>query len=100
MGLGPDMWAQGHKEYSTWDYKYLLSGQSPCVLSSEIYVSLACRGSFLQKRRWVQCSARNRRTVHQRTSQARRLLDDPDVVCQRIGQGTFNVERACRLSAW
>jgi hypothetical protein len=29
-----------------------------------------------------------------------RLPDDPDVVCQRIGQGAFNVDRACRLSAW
>jgi hypothetical protein len=48
----------------------------------------------------VQCSARNQHTVFQQTSQARRLLGDPNAVCQRIGQGAFNVERACRLSAW
>jgi hypothetical protein len=41
------MWAQGHKEYNTWDYKYLLLGQSPYVLSSEICVSSAYKGSFL-----------------------------------------------------
>jgi hypothetical protein len=34
-GTSPDMWAQGHREYNTWNYKYLLPGQSPCVLSSE-----------------------------------------------------------------
>jgi hypothetical protein len=66
----------------------------------EICVSLACRGSFLWKRRWVLYSARNRRTARQLTGQAHHLLDEPDVVCQRIGQGAFNVERACRLSAW
>jgi hypothetical protein len=32
------------------------------------------------------------------TGQARRLLDDHDAVCQRIGQDAFNIERACRLS--
>jgi hypothetical protein len=47
MVLGPDTWAQGHREYNTWDYKYLLPGQSSCVLSSEICVSLAYRGSIL-----------------------------------------------------
>ena len=46
----------------------------------------------------MQCSARNRRTVRQQTGQARRLLDDPDAICQRIGQGIFNAERACHLS--
>jgi hypothetical protein len=54
----------------------------------------------LRKRRWVQCFARNWHTVRQQTGQARHLLDDPDAVCQWIGQGAFNVERACRLSAW
>jgi hypothetical protein len=60
---------------------------------------LVYRGSFLRKRRWVQCSAPNRLTIHQQTGQARRLLDDPDAACQRIGQGAFNAERARRLSA-
>jgi hypothetical protein len=78
----------------------LLPGQSSCVLTPEICVSLAYRGSFLQKGRWVQCSARNRRTVCQQTGWARRLLDGPDAISQQIGQGTFNVEKACRLSAW
>jgi hypothetical protein len=49
MALSPDMWAQGHNKYSARDYKYLLLGQSPCVLSPDICVSLVCRGSFLQK---------------------------------------------------
>jgi hypothetical protein len=78
----------------------MLLRQSSCALAPEICVSLACRGSFLWKRRWVQCSVRNQRTVRQQIGQARRLLDDPDAICQRIGQGAFNVERACRLSAW
>jgi hypothetical protein len=43
------MWAQGHKEYSTWGYKCLPLEQSSCVLTSEICASLACRGSFLYK---------------------------------------------------
>jgi hypothetical protein len=47
MVLGPDTWTQGHREYNTWDYKYLLPRQSSCVLSSEICVSLAYRGSIL-----------------------------------------------------
>jgi hypothetical protein len=72
--------------------------QSSCALAPEICVSLACGGSFLRERRWVQCSARNRHTVRQQTGQARRLLDNPDAIYQRIGQGAFNVERACRLS--
>jgi hypothetical protein len=29
-----------------------------------------------------------------------RLLDDPDVACQRIGQDTLNAKRARRLTAW
>ena len=40
------------------------------------------------------------RTVCQQTGQARRLLDDPDAVCQRIGQDALNAERARRPSAW
>jgi hypothetical protein len=47
MVLGPDMWVQGHKEYSAWSHKYLLLGQSSCALTTEISISLACRGSFL-----------------------------------------------------
>jgi hypothetical protein len=43
------MWAQGHNEYSARDYKYLLLGQSPCVLSPEICVSSACRGLLLEE---------------------------------------------------
>jgi hypothetical protein len=50
--------------------------------------------------RQVQCAARHGRTVRQQTSQAGRLLDDPDVICQRIGQDTLNAERARRPSAW
>ena len=30
----------------------------------------------------------------------RRLLDNPDAVCQRRGLGALNAERAHRLSAW
>jgi hypothetical protein len=36
--LGPDMWTQGHKEYSTWGYKCLLMEQSSCALTSKICV--------------------------------------------------------------
>jgi hypothetical protein len=32
--------------------------------------------------------------------QARRLLDDPDAVCQRSGHDTLNAERARRPSTW
>jgi hypothetical protein len=47
--LSPDMWAQGHNGYSTWSYKCSLLEQSSRALTSEICVSLACRGSFLYK---------------------------------------------------
>jgi hypothetical protein len=40
------MWAQGHKEYSTWGYKRLLLEQSSRALTSEICASSACRGDF------------------------------------------------------
>jgi hypothetical protein len=43
------MWAQGHKEYSTWVYKCLLLEQSSSALTPEISVSSACRGSLSQK---------------------------------------------------
>jgi hypothetical protein len=46
-GTGPDMWAQGHKEYSAWSYKCLLLGQASRALTPEISVSSAYRGSFL-----------------------------------------------------
>jgi hypothetical protein len=46
------------------------------------------------------CVARHDRTIPQQTSQARRLLGDPDAVCRRIGHDTLNVERAHRPSAW
>jgi hypothetical protein len=39
------------------------------------------------------------RTVCQQIGRARRLLDDLDVVCQRIGQDILNAERARRPSA-
>jgi hypothetical protein len=45
-------------------------------------------------------AARHGRTVCQQTGQTRRLLDDSDAVCQRIGQDALNVERARRPSAW
>jgi hypothetical protein len=45
--LDPDMWAQGHKEYSAWGHQCLLLGQSSCVLTPEISVSSVCRGNFL-----------------------------------------------------
>jgi hypothetical protein len=47
MVLSPDMWAQGHNEYSTWSYKCSLLGPSSCALTYEICVSSACMGSFL-----------------------------------------------------
>jgi hypothetical protein len=45
--LSPDMWAQGHNEYSTWSHKCVLLGHSSWAPTFEIYVSLACRGSSL-----------------------------------------------------
>jgi hypothetical protein len=38
------------------------------------------------------------RTICQQTQQARRLLDDLDAACQRMGRDTFNAERARRPS--
>ena len=67
-------------------------------LTPKICVSLVYRGNFWRKRRWVQCFAPNRLTIRQQSGQACRLPDDPDAACQRIGQGAFNAERACRLS--
>jgi hypothetical protein len=43
------MWAQGHKEHSTWGYKRLLLERSSCALTPEIYASSVCRGGFSQK---------------------------------------------------
>jgi hypothetical protein len=42
----------------------------------------------------TQCVAWHRRTVHQQTQQARRLLDDPDAAYQWMGRDTLNAERA------
>jgi hypothetical protein len=47
----------------------------------------------------TQCAACHRRTVRQQTQQARRLLDDPDAACQRMGRDTLNAERARPPSA-
>jgi hypothetical protein len=80
------------------DIKHL-RGSSPFLITGYTREQ-ANRPGVLRKRRWVQCSAWNWRTVRQQTGQARRLLDDHDAICQQIGQGAFNVERACRLSAW
>jgi hypothetical protein len=41
------MWAQGHKEYSTWSFKRSLLGQSSRALTSEICVSSAYKGKLL-----------------------------------------------------
>jgi hypothetical protein len=45
------------------------------------------------------CAAWHGRTVRQQTQQARRLLDDPDAACQRMGRDALNAERARRPSA-
>jgi hypothetical protein len=47
----------------------------------------------------VQCAAWHERTVHQQTQQARRLLDDLDAACQRMGRDAINAERARHPSA-
>jgi hypothetical protein len=47
----------------------------------------------------TQCTAWHRRTVRQQTQQARRLLDDLDAACQRMGRDTLIAERARRPSA-
>jgi hypothetical protein len=47
----------------------------------------------------TQCAAWHGRTVRQQIQQARRLLDDLDAACQRMGRDTLNAERARRLSA-
>jgi hypothetical protein len=45
--LSHDMWAQGHNEYRAWSHKCVLLGHSSWAPTSEICVSLACKGSFL-----------------------------------------------------
>jgi hypothetical protein len=47
----------------------------------------------------TQCAAWHGRTVHLQTQQARRLLDDLDAACQRMGRHTLNAERARHPSA-
>ena len=47
----------------------------------------------------TQCAAWHGRTVSQQTQQARRLLDDLDAACQRMGRDALNAERARRPSA-
>jgi hypothetical protein len=96
--LSPDMWAQRHREYNTWDYKYLLSGQSPCVLSFEILCIFGVQGKLLVEG-ITQCAAWHGRTVRKQTQQACRVLDDPDAACQRMGRDALNAERARRPSA-
>jgi hypothetical protein len=59
------MWAQGYREFNTWEYKYLQLEQSPCVQSCEICVSLVCRGSFLVEG-MIQRVACHGRTVSER----------------------------------
>jgi hypothetical protein len=46
----------------------------------------------------TQCAAWHEHTVRQQTQQARRLLDDLDAACQRMGRDTLNAERARRPS--
>jgi hypothetical protein len=47
----------------------------------------------------TQCAAWHGRTIRQQTQQARRLLDDLDAACQRMGRDSLNTERARRPSA-
>jgi hypothetical protein len=47
----------------------------------------------------TQCAAWHGRTVFQQTQLTRRLLDDLDAACQRMGRDTLNAERARRSSA-
>jgi hypothetical protein len=47
----------------------------------------------------TQCAAWHGRTVRQQTQQTRRLLDDLDAACQRMGRDALNAERARRPSA-
>jgi hypothetical protein len=47
----------------------------------------------------TQCAAWHGCTVRQQTQQARRLLDDLDAACQRMGRDTLNAKRARRPSA-
>jgi hypothetical protein len=44
------MWGQGHNGYSIWSYKCSPLEQSSYALTSKIFVSSACRGSFLYNR--------------------------------------------------
>jgi hypothetical protein len=62
-GLGPDMWAQGHKEYIAWSLLMFVAETIFLCPDAEICVSLACRESFLQKDGWVQRAAWHGRTV-------------------------------------
>ena len=96
--LSPDIRAQQHREHNTWDYNYLLPGQSPCVLSSEILCIFGVQGKLLVEG-ITQCATWHGRTICQQTQQARRLLDDLDAACQRMGRDALNAERACRPSA-
>jgi hypothetical protein len=86
------MWAQGHREYNTWNYKYLLSGQSLCPVVRDLCI-FGVQGKLLVEG-ITQCAVWHRHTVLQQTQQARRLLDDLDAVCQRMGRDTLNAERA------
>jgi hypothetical protein len=91
------MWTQGHIEYNTWDYKYLLPGQSLCPVVQDLCI-FGVQGKLLVEG-ITQCAAWHGRTVRLQTQQARRLLDDLDAAYQRMGRDTLNAERARRPSA-
>jgi hypothetical protein len=92
------MWAQGHREYNTWNYKYLLPGQSSLSPIVRDLCIFGVQGKLLVEG-LTQCAAWHGRTVCQQTQQARCLLDDLDAAYQRMGRDTLNAERARRPSA-
>jgi hypothetical protein len=92
------MWAQGPREYNTWDLQIFAAGAIPlCPVVRDLCI-FGVQGKLLVEG-ITQCAAWHGRTVRQQTQQARRLLDDLDVACQRMGRDTLNVERARRPSA-
>jgi hypothetical protein len=93
------MWAQGHKEYSAWNL--LMSVAETIFLCSDtrdLRISVVQGKLLVEGRMSIACRLARTHCLPE-TQQARRLLDDLDAACQRMGRDTLNAERARRLSA-
>jgi hypothetical protein len=88
------MWAQGHKEYNAWNLLMSIAETIfLCPDARDMRISVV-QGKLLVEGRMSIARRLARAHYLRETQQARRLLDDLDAACQRMGRDTLNAERA------